>query len=68
MLQRILAIVLGLVFLGVVLLSAAIAAGILLAAGLLAATWAWWRGRNAPRPVVIEGQYRDETPLDRLPR
>lgn len=66
MLQRILAVLVGLFFLGVVLVSAAIAAGVLLAAGLLAYTWAWWRNRNVPRPVVIEGQYRDVTHLDRL--
>jgi hypothetical protein len=68
MLQRVLAVVLGLLFLAAVLVSAAVAAGLLLAAGLLAWTWAWWRGRTATpkRGTVIEGEYRDETHLERL--
>jgi hypothetical protein len=66
MLQRIFAVLLGLLFLAAVLVSAAIAAGVLLAAGLLAWAWARWRGRGRVRGVVIEGEYRDETRLERL--
>jgi hypothetical protein len=66
MLQRILGLVLGLLFLVAVLFFASLAAGVMLAAGLLVWTWAWWRGRGRPRSVVIEGEYRDETHLERL--
>jgi hypothetical protein len=66
MLQRIFAVLLGLLFLAAVLVSAAIAAGVLLAAGLLAWAWTRWRGRGRSRGVVIEGEYRDETRLERL--
>jgi hypothetical protein len=70
MLQRVLSIVLGLLFLAAILVSAALAAGVLLAAGLLAWAWTWWRGRGIAttqaattqaRGIVIEGEYRDET-------
>jgi hypothetical protein len=66
MLQRILGLVLGLAFLIAVLFFASLAAGVMLAAGLLAWTWTWWQGRGRPRSVVIEGEYRDETHLERL--
>ena len=66
MLQRILGVVLALLFLAAVLVFASIAAGVLLAAGLLAWTWAWWRGRGLRKAVVIDGEYRDETHLERL--
>jgi Flp pilus assembly protein TadB len=67
MLQRLLAGVLGLLFLAATLVFASIAAGVLLAGGLLVWTWAWWRGRGQPRgAVVIEGEFRDETRLERL--
>lgn len=63
MLQRILGVVLGIAFLVAVFFFAAVAAGIVLAAGLLAGAWAWWRGRGRVRrpdahSVVIEGEYR----------
>ena len=66
MLQRILGVVLGLVFLIAVLFFASLAAGVLLAAALLAWTWAWWRRRGLRKAVVIDGEYRDETHLERL--
>jgi hypothetical protein len=66
MLQRILGIVFGLVFLVAVLFFASLAAGVMLAAALLAWTWAWWRRRGQAQSVVIEGEYRDETHLERL--
>jgi protein-S-isoprenylcysteine O-methyltransferase Ste14 len=63
MLQRILGVVLGIAFLVAVFFFAAVAAGIVLAAGLLAWAWAGWRGRGRVRRtdaqnVVIEGEYR----------
>jgi 4-hydroxybenzoate polyprenyltransferase len=66
MLQRILGIVLGLLFLLAVLFFASLAVGVMLAAGALAWTWAWWRRRGQPQSMVIEGEYRDETHLERL--
>jgi TRAP-type C4-dicarboxylate transport system permease large subunit len=70
MLQRILGVILGLAFLVAVLFFASLAFGVLLAAGLLAWTWAWWRRRGlrqaARQTVVIDGEYRDETHLERL--
>jgi TRAP-type C4-dicarboxylate transport system permease large subunit len=66
MLQRILGIAFGLLFLLAALFFASVAAGVMLAVGLLAWTWAWWRRRGRPQSVVIEGEYRDETHLERL--
>jgi 4-hydroxybenzoate polyprenyltransferase len=66
MLQRILGVILGLAFLVAVLFFASLAFGVLLAAGLLAWTWTWWRRRGLRKAVVIDGEYRDETHLERL--
>ena len=71
--QRILAVLLGLVFLAGVVVFASLALGVLLAVGLVAWGWIWWRTRGTlPRErgsdggVVVEGEYRDITPAPRL--
>jgi hypothetical protein len=66
--QRILAVLLSLLFLAGVVVFASLALGVLVAVGLVAWAWLWWRGRHriAPREpssgVVVEGEYRDVTP------
>jgi hypothetical protein len=66
MLQRILGAVLGVLFLVAVFVFASIALGVLLAVGLVGWTWLWWRSRSRPRATIIEGEYRDETPVERI--
>jgi len=70
--QRILAVLLGLVFIVAVLVFASLALGVLLAVGLVAWAWIWWRTRGRlPQDrrgagAVVEGEYRDLTPVERL--
>jgi hypothetical protein len=71
LIQRAVGIVLGLFFLLAVFVFASLALGILLAAGLVVWGWLWWRGRSrlpADRGggVVVEGEYRDVTPSQRI--
>jgi hypothetical protein len=73
LLQRLVGIVLGLLFLVAVFVFASLALGILLAAGLVAWGWLWWRSRSQlPRDTgsrggaVVEGEYRDLTPGQRI--
>jgi hypothetical protein len=70
--QRFVGVLLGLLFLVAVLVFASLALGVLLAVGLFVWGWLWWRTRSlrrAPgRGVVIEGEYRDVTPTQRIER
>jgi len=70
--QRVVGVLLGLLFLAAVLVFASLALGVLLAVGLLIWGWLWWRTRSlrrAPgRGVVIEGEYRDVTRSQRIER
>jgi hypothetical protein len=66
LLQRLVGGLLAIVFLLAVLVFATFALGVLVAVGVLAWGWLWWRSRSLRRTSVIEGQYRDETPLQRL--
>jgi len=70
LIQRFAGVLLGLLFLAAVLVFASLALGILLAVGLVVWGWLWWRTRSlrrAPgRGVVIEGEYRDVTPTQRI--
>jgi hypothetical protein len=60
--QRIVGVLLGLLFLAAVLVFASLALGVLLAVGLVVWGWLWWRGRSLPRHgTVIEGEFRDVT-------
>jgi hypothetical protein len=62
MIQRIVATLLGVLFLVAVFILTSILVAIALAAGLLIAGWMWWRsrGRVPQRPGrVIEGEYRE---------
>jgi hypothetical protein len=67
--QRIVGILLGLVFLAAVFVFASLALGVLIAVALVAWGWLWWRTRSL-RPqrggAVVEGEYRDVTPSQRL--
>jgi hypothetical protein len=68
--QRIVGVLLGLLFLAAVFVFASLALGVLLALGLVAWGWLWWRSRSLPtrgtRGTVIEGEYRDITETQRL--
>ena len=70
--QRVVGVLLGLLFLAAVLVFASLALGVLLAVGLVIWGWLWWRTRSlrrAPgRGVVIEGEYRDVTRSQRIER
>jgi hypothetical protein len=62
MIQRIVATLLGGLFLVAVFILTSILVAIALAAGMLIAGWVWWRsrGRVPQRPGrVIEGEYRE---------
>ena len=67
LIQRIVGVLLGLVFVVAVFVFASLALGILLAVGLVVWGWLWWRTRSRlPRDsgrggAVIEGEYRDLT-------
>ncbi|HEU0258100.1 MAG TPA: hypothetical protein VFR57_01600 [Burkholderiales bacterium] len=68
--QRFIGVLLGLLFVAAVLVFASLALGVLVAVGLVVWGWLWWRTRSlrrAPgRGVVIEGEYRDITPAQRI--
>lgn len=70
--QRVVAVLLGLVFLVAVLVFASLALGVLLAVGVAVWGWLWWRsrsrigGRTEPGGAIIEGEYRDITPSSRI--
>ena len=65
--QRLLGAVVGILFLLATLVFASVALGIAIAVGVVIWAWLWWRSRSLPRRrVVIEGEYRDVTDLERL--
>jgi uncharacterized membrane protein YccC len=70
LIQRIVGVLLGLLFLLAVFVFASLALGILLAVGLVVWVWLWWRSRSLPersrRGTIVEGEYRDVTPTQRL--
>lgn len=72
LIQRIVGILLGLLFLVAVFIFASLALGILLAAGLVVWGWLWWRSRSRlpgdreRTGAVVEGEFRDITPSQRL--
>ena len=69
-LQRIVGAVLGLLFLVAVFVFTSLILAGLLAVGMVVWGWLWWRTRGlrgAERGgAVVEGEYRDVTPLQRL--
>jgi O-antigen/teichoic acid export membrane protein len=67
LIQRLLGAVVGILFLLAALVFASVALGIALAIGVVVWAWLWWRSRSLPRRrVIIEGEYRDVTDLERL--
>ena len=65
--QRLLGAVVGILFLLAALLFASVALGVAIAVGVVIWAWLWWRSRSLPRRrVIIEGEYRDVTDLERL--
>ena len=64
LIQRIVAALLGLLFIAAVFVFASLALGILLAVGLATWGWLWWRARGKLRQqgVVVEGEYREVSP------
>jgi len=68
-LQRVVGAVLGVLFLVAVFVFTSLILAALLAVGMVVWGWLWWRTRGlrrAARGAVIEGEYRDVTPLERL--
>ena len=69
-LQRIVGVVLGLLFLVAVFIFTSLILAALLAVGLVVWGWLWWRTRavrrSAPGGAVVEGEYRDVTPAPRI--
>jgi len=66
--QRVVGVLLGALFLAAILIFASIALAVLVAVGLAGWAWLWWRSRSRPRGRIIEGQYerleeRDEQRL-----
>jgi len=74
LIQRVVGVLLGLLFLVAVLVFASLALGILLAVGLVVWGWLWWRTRGELPPErqrhasVVEGEFRDVTPTQRITR
>ena len=65
--QRLLGAVLFILFLVGALVFASVALGIALAVGVAVWVVLWWRSRSLPRRrVIIEGEFRDVTDLERL--
>ena len=66
--QRLAGGLLAVLFLIAVLVFASLALGVALALALVAWRWLWWRARSLrkQRGTVIEGEFRDETPQQRL--
>ena len=65
--QRLLGAVVLVVLLLAALVFASVALGIALAVGVVVWVVLWWRSRSLPRRrVIIEGEYRDVTDLERL--
>ena len=65
--QRLLGAVVAIVFLLAALVFASVVLGVALAIGVMVWAWLWWRSRSLPRRrVIIEGEYRDVTDLERL--
>ena len=68
LLQRLVGILLTLLFLAGALVFASLLLAVLVAAGILLGGWMWWRSRGLPRSgareaVVVEGEFRDVTPV-----
>jgi hypothetical protein len=66
--QRVVGVLLGALFLAALLVFASIALAILVAVGLVGWAWLWWRSRRQFAGRIIEGQYtrieeRDEQRL-----
>ncbi len=67
--HRLLGLVLGALFLLAVFVFASLALGVILAVGLAVWGWLWWKTRALRRRDagnVIEGEWRDVTPAQRL--
>ena len=67
LIQRIVAGLLGLLFIAAIFVFASLALGILLAVGVATWAWLWWRTRGKLRQgrqegVVVEGEYREVSP------
>jgi hypothetical protein len=69
--QRIVGVVLGLLFLAAVFVFASIILAALIAVGIVVWGWMWWRTRSLRTTrggSVVEGEFRDVTPSERLER
>jgi len=66
MIQRVLSAILGVLFLIAVFVFTSFLVALALTAGLLLWGWLWWRSRGRAGRV-IEGEYRVETRVERIP-
>ena len=68
LIQRLVGAVLAVLFLLAVFVVASVALGVLLAVGLAVWGWLWWKTRSLRKEDgnVIEGEFRDVTPAQRL--
>jgi hypothetical protein len=69
--QRVVGLLLGLLFLVAVFIFASLVLGALVAVGIAVWAWVWWRtrsvrGSNRPGAIIVEGEYRDVTPAPRI--
>ena len=69
--QRVVGILLGALFLAALLIFASIALVVLAALGLAGWAWLWWRSRSQPVSQrggrIIEGEFKRVEDRDRLP-
>ena len=69
-LQRVVGVVLGLLFLVAVFIFTSLIVAALLAVGLVVWGWVWWRTRALRREprggAIVEGEFRDVTPSRRI--
>jgi hypothetical protein len=71
-LQRVVGVGLGLLFLVAVFIFTSLIVAALLAVGLVVWGWVWWRTRALRRAqrggAIVEGEFRDVTPSRRIER
>ena len=64
--QRVLGVLVALSFVAAVLVFASMLLLVLVPLGIAGWVWLWWRARSRDQGRIIEGEYRDETPLQAI--
>ena len=65
--QRVVSLLLGALFLAALLIFASIALVVLAVLGLAGGAWLWWRSRAKPAGHIIEGEFKRVEERDKLP-